>query len=359
VKFETQPQQVIWFRDRFREGSLKLKPPYQRKPVWVAKQKCFLIESILLELPIPEVFVQQMIVGDNAGFAVVDGQQRIRTVLQFLGLETEEAEAEFIGFALDKLPPTSPYRGLTFKQLDQADRERVLKYSFSVRTLDVQDEPPLRDLFIRLNKYLAKLSEQELRNAMYTGPFVQVSNDLANDDYWFEQKLVTAVQIRRMKDVEFLSDLLIGVMHGPQGGAARIIDEYYTRFEDYDDEFPDQRRTIKRFKLALATVKTIFPLLSDTRWQNRTDFYTLFVAISTLQLKCALRSSKISAARKSLKGFDDQVNRRLADEGFEANDDVVTYVRAVEKGANDKKRRADRHVVMLKLLGKYFTEETS
>jgi hypothetical protein len=354
VKFETQPQQVLWFRDKYRSGSLVLKPPFQRKPVWVAKQKCFLIESILLEVPIPEVFVQQMIIDGDATFAVVDGQQRIRAVLQFLGLETEETEAEFAGFALDKLSATSPYRGYTFDQLGPEDRNRLLKYSFSVRMLDVEDDSVLRDLFIRLNKYLAKLTDQELRNAMYTGPFVGVAVHLADSDYWFEQRLVTAAQIRRMKDVEFISDLLIGVMHGPQGGSARVIDDYYARFEDYEDEFPNQRRVVKRFQAALATVQQLFPSLVDTRWQNRTDFYTLFVAVAALQLDSDLPGKSVTAARNALQKLATAVDQRLADESVDATAEVITYVRAVEKGANDKKRRADRHLVVHGLLSKHF-----
>lgn len=354
MKFETQPQQVLWFRDKYRDGSLVLKPPFQRKPVWVAKQKCFLIESILMDVPIPEVFVQQMIIEGEASFAVVDGQQRIRAVLQFLGLETEESEVEFTGFALDKLNATSPYRGLTFDQLTSEDRNKILKYSFSVRMLDVEDDSVLRDLFIRLNKYLAKLTDQELRNAMYTGPFVAVAVDLADDDYWFEQRLVTAAQIRRMKDVEFISDLLIGVMHGPQGGSAKVIDEYYARFEDYEDEFPNQRRIVKRFQNTLATVQQLFPSLVDTRWQNRTDFYTLFVAVAALQLETDLPPKSVPTVRNALQKLAAAVDHRLADESFEATADVITYVRAVEKGANDKKRRADRHAVVHGLLSKYF-----
>jgi hypothetical protein len=352
VKFETQPQQVIWFRDHYRSGTLKLKPPFQRKPVWVAKQKCFLIESILQELPIPEVFVQQAILDGDAVFSVVDGQQRIRTVMQFIGLDTEEAEVEFTGFALDKLAPTSPYRGRTFEQLTADDRNKILKYSFSVRMLDVDDDAVLRDLFIRLNKYLAKLTDQELRNALYTGPFVAMSMELADNDFWFEQKLVTAAQIRRMKDVEFVSDLLIGVMHGPQGGSAKVIDEYYTRFEDYEDEFPNQRPTLKRFQAALSVVQKLFPTLSD-RWQNRTDFYSLFVAISALQLIGDFVVTRPRPARLALRKFADAVNQRLADEAFQADEDVISYVRAVEKGANDKKRRADRHGVLMDILRKY------
>lgn len=353
MKFETQPQQVIWFRDQFREGKLRLKPPFQRKPVWVSKQKCFLIESILQDLPIPEVFVQQAIVDSEATFAVVDGQQRIRAVLQFIGLNTEDAESEFTGFALDKLASTSPYRGQTFAQLAPEDRNKLLKYSFSVRMLDVDDDAVLRDLFIRLNKYLAKLTDQELRNAIYTGPFITASMELADSDFWFEQKLVTAAQIRRMKDVEFVSDLLIGVMHGPQGGSAKVIDEYYARFEDYEDEFPNQRSTLRRFHSTLSTIQQLFPTLSDTRWQNRTDFYTLFVVIAILKLSGDLAAARLGAARSSLQKFADAVNQRLADETFEAEEEVITYVRAVEKGANDKKRRADRHMVLMDVLKKY------
>jgi len=336
-----------------------LKPPFQRKPVWVAKQKCFLVESILLDVPIPEVFVQQMMVDGEATFAVVDGQQRIRAVLQFIGLDTEPAEAEFTGFALDKLSASSPYRCFTFEQLSSDDRNKLLKYSFSVRMLDVDEDSVLRDLFIRLNKYLAKLTDQELRNAMYTGPFVAVSMDLANSDYWFEQRLVSAAQIRRMKDVEFVSDLLVGVMHGPQGGSPRVIDEYYARFEDYDDEFPNQKRVVRRFRSTLATVEQLFPSLVDTRWQNRTDFYTLFVTIASLLLTSELPKKSVSTARAALQKLATAVDKRLGDESLDTAPDVIAYVRAVEKGANEKKRRADRHEVVHSLLVKYFKSKVN
>lgn len=51
-----------------------------------------------------------------------------------------------------------------------------------------------------------------------------------------------------MKDIEFASELLIGVIHGPQGGSAKNIDKYYARYEDYDDEFPGQRVAVRRFE---------------------------------------------------------------------------------------------------------------
>lgn len=89
MKFSSNPQAISWFRDKYKAGDLKLRPPYQRKPVWAARQKCYLIESILLGLPVPEIFIHQTTDEDgNTKHAVVDGQQRIRTVLQFVGFET-------------------------------------------------------------------------------------------------------------------------------------------------------------------------------------------------------------------------------------------------------------------------------
>jgi hypothetical protein len=358
VNFNTHPQQVLWFRDQYRSGALILKPPFQRKPVWAAKQKCFLIESILLNVPVPEVFVQQTIIDGEASFAVVDGQQRIRAVLQFLGVERDSSEDEFNGFPLDKLEPTSPWKDLRFGDLKPADRDRLLEYVFAVRFLKVDDDKTIRDLFIRLNKYLTKLTDQELRNATYTGPFVEVSTQLADDDYWIEQRLVTAAQIRRMKDVEFVSDLLIGVMYGPQGGNARTIDEYYQRFEDAEDEFPKQKQTIERFKLAQDTVKALFPELPNAgRWGNRTDYYSLFVAIAVTQLKAHLPSKSVRALREALNDFGTEVDERLSTANAKVSRPAIAYTRAVEKGATDKKRRADRHTALLSVLEPHFSKK--
>src|SRR5436189_750736 len=105
MNYNSTEHPLSWFRDRYRDNTLKIRPPYQRKPVWAARQKCYLIESILLGLPVPEIFIHETTKpnGDTL-HAVVDGQQRIRAVLQFIGLESEEKEeAEFTGFALDKL----------------------------------------------------------------------------------------------------------------------------------------------------------------------------------------------------------------------------------------------------------------
>lgn len=357
MDFNSSEETISWFRDRYREGTLKIKPPYQRKPVWAARQKCSLVESILLKLPVPEIYIQQSTTPEGqTTYAIVDGQQRIRTVLQFVGSETDPDQTEYNKFVLDKLSPLSPLANKAFGDLSDDEKRAFYGYKFAVRYLNTALESELRDMFERLNRFLTPLKPQELRNARFTGPFVRFTLKLADLEYWAENRIVTATMIRRMGDVEFASELVIGTLHGPQGGSASDIDSYYVQYEDYEDEFPGQKEAEKLFDEALTTVRNLLPEIKSTRWSNKTDFYSLFVAIaSILRNRKTLRSSKVPGARKALLEFAEEVYKRLADDHARVAKGAIAYARAVEKGANDKARRAQRHAVVTSLLEPHFT----
>lgn len=355
MDFESSMQNIGWIRDRYLEGTLTIKPPYQRKPVWAIRQKCLLIESILMGLPVPEVYIQQLISGDDkTSYAIVDGQQRIRTVLQFIGSETEPKEQEYNKFALDKLPPDSVWAGKTFGDIPDQDRKKFFGYKFVVRYLNTGNDQEVRDMFRRLNANLTPLKPQELRNATYTGPFMRLALKLADNEYWAENRIVTPAAIRRMGDVEFVSELLIGVLHGPQGGGASIIDSYYQQYEDYEDEFPDEPRARKLFDDALLLMVVVLPDVKDTRWSNKTDFYTLFVTVASLLASHELPRNSFQKIRAALDAFADEVATYLSDETVKVSEEAISYARAHEKGANDKKRRADRHASLLSIIGTHF-----
>lgn len=354
MEFNSSIAAVSWFRDRYNEGTLKIKPPYQRKPVWSAKQKCYLIESILLGLPVPEIYIQQTTTPEGSTtYAIIDGQQRIRTVLQFIGSEKDPQEQEHNKFALDKLEADSPWKNVTMIELPDDVKIKFYGYTFAVRYLNTGVDEEVRDMFKRLNKYLTPLNAQELRNATYTGPFIKLAEKLADNGYWSENRIVLPAAIRRMQDVEFMSELLIGVMHGPQGGSPKIIDEYYRQYEDYDDEFPEQHRTQELFDETLSTIKSILPDIKDTRWSNKTDFYTLFIALASLYRTSQILKNKLKDMRKSLDKFAGQVDLRLGNEDAKVAKHAIAYVKAVEKGANDKQRRADRHIAILEVLNDF------
>jgi hypothetical protein len=354
VNFHSTEHPISWFRDRYRDGTLTIKPPYQRKPVWAERQKCSLIESVLLGLPIPEIYIQESTSADgNTVYAVVDGQQRIRSILQFIGVETDPEEDTYNKFILDKLDATSPWVNKVLADLTNDQKISFYGYKFSVRSLSTNDEIEVRDLFKRLNKFLTPLKPQELRNATFTGPFVNLAMQLADNEYWAVNRIVTAASIRRMGDVEFVSELLIGVLHGVQGGGPSIIDSYYRQYEDYEDEFPDQKRAHKLFDDTLRTIQDTLPKITDTRWCNKTDFYTLFIAIASFLRNEAIPPAKQSSIKKSLEAFAKEIDQRLADKKAKVSQNAIDYAPAVEKGANDKARRANRHLAITKVIGQH------
>ena len=365
MTFDSSVQTIAWIRDRYREGSLKIKPPFQRKPVWVARQKCYLIESILRSLPVPEIYIQQTTSPEGqTTYAVVDGQQRIRTVLQFVGSEEDPEEAVYNKFTLDKLDPSSAWANVSFAELTPDQKRTFYGYNFVVRYLNTDSDDEVRDMFRRLNKFLTPLKPQELRNAAYSGPFSVLVLQLADNEYWAENRIVTPAAIRRMNDVEYVSELMIGVLHGPQGGSAAIVDSYYQQYEDYEDVFPDQKRMQRVFDNTLQIVQAVLPAIKDTRWSNKTDFYTLFVAIaSILRLLRVSGPEKVSvksaAVRKALESFAVDVDTRLGNENASVSPNITEYVRAVEKGANDKARRAERHRIVTQLIEKHFALKNS
>jgi hypothetical protein len=358
MKFDVSPQGIGWIKDRYLDETLTIRPPYQRRPVWGLRQKAKLIESVLLKLPIPEIFIDESTNEfGKAAFAIVDGQQRTRAILQFLGLDRDPLEEEYNNFKLETLEVQSPYKDMSFKDLSVDDRKDFFGYKFSVRTIYNPGDLEVRDTFKRINEYLTKLNDQELRNATYSGPFVKLVETCADDAFWTDKEIFTNTQVRRMKDLQFVSELLIGTAYGPQGGAGTVIDEYYKTYEEYEDEIPEQNDIVERYKYALAAVQSLFPDFSKAnRYKNLGDLYSLFIALATTKdggkvIPTAARP--LGFLRTALLKLAEQVSKRLADGNARVSDEAVKYARAVEKAVNDKSRRAARHTVLVTLLEKH------
>ena len=361
MKHSSRPQSIAWFQDHYKNVRLELRPPFQRKPVWSDKQRSALIESVLMDVPIPEVYVQVSISDDGVEeFGVVDGQQRLRTILQFVGLEREEDQHDHDNnnnFSLDALPATSLHKGKSFADVTGDARKRFFQYEICVRFLYTENIREIEDVFKRLNKFAMPLKAQELRNATFHGPFAKISEELADDEYWAVNRIVTPAAIRRMADIEMMSDLLIGLLHGPQGGSAKIVDQYYENYEQYEDEFPEQSRVKRVFARGKSLIERLFPNISDTRWGNRADFYSLFVALGSLLEKHDLAKSKEKELRDRLLKFAADVSKRLEDPTAPTSAPVREYARAIEKGSNDKARRTDRHEALVGIIAPILTEK--
>ena len=342
---------ISWFAERDQEGNLDLRPNFQRRQVWADRQKSNRIESVLLELPVPEIYMQIKTTPEGRSeYIVVDGQQRISAILEFAGSNGREP------FEMQNLDNNSVWEGYTFSDLDDDERSAFYGHSMAVRYLQDARDEEIKDLFKRLNKYPTPLNRQELRNAAYRGPFLRLSESIAEEEYWYENGLVTPSEIRRMRDIEFISDLLIGVLDGPQSGNAKTLDDYYHMLEDHEPEFRGQRDCKRNFNLARNMLGDLVPDLRSTRWSNKTDFYSLFVVLAGLLRGYVLRHDKSKKVSAVLTDFETEIKRYQDDESPKTSSAVKEYVGAIRRGSSDRTRRGTRHRALLELLKPYFKE---
>lgn len=327
---ETTTQTVSWFRGRLKDHQLILKPLFQRNPVWTAPQKSYLIDSILRGYPVPEVYIQT--VEDDEGndqHLVVDGQQRIRACLEFMagGFELAEEGADWDGCSFD---------GLTKDQKSQ-----IRQYKFSVRVLPELDEPLLREIFGRLNRNNMALNKQELRNATYWGEFISTMTSLAGNSFWVESGLFTANDFRRMLDVEFISELAIAALFGPQNKKDNL-DRYYG---DFEEEFPAKSEVMHTFEQVCLALSQALDWDTSIRWKRKSDFYTLFGYYAAKVDELPLTRELIEDHQRKLQEFSKAVSEFLAND-VEASEEVRDYARAVQRAASDLQNRRIRHAAL-------------
>lgn len=180
-------------------------PSFQRGYVWKQAQASKLIESFLLGLPVPPIFL--FVSKEDERQLVVDGQQRMKTVFYFFdGTFGEPVYDKKTVFRLKGLSESSPYYNKTFEQLSEKDQRRLknsVLRSFIIQQLDPADDTSVYHVFERLNTGGTALSNQEVRNCVYRGPFNDLLRTLNAHDCW--RTLLGAPKAdSRQKDIELL-----------------------------------------------------------------------------------------------------------------------------------------------------------
>lgn len=163
---------------KWKSGEILI-PKFQRKFVWTQEQSSKLIESFLLGLPVPSIFLYTERSTEN--YLVIDGQQRLRSVFYYFeGQFGEEQKGRRTTFRLKGLNERSKWKNMTFSEMEARDEASAKKLkncvlrSFVVKQLDPKDDTSIYHIFERLNTGGTLLHNQEVRNSVYGGPF----NDL-------------------------------------------------------------------------------------------------------------------------------------------------------------------------------------
>jgi hypothetical protein len=323
----TTRRSIAWFKQAHDNDQLVMRPPFQRNVVWTESQQSFLIDTILRGYPIPELYMQEEVSEDGLEkHVVVDGQQRIKACLLFL-------EGKF---CIDG--ETSPeWKDMKFEELGTLEKKRVFSYNFIVRQIPVVGEAEIREVFGRLNRNNVALNNQELRHATYWGPFIKSMERVADLEYWTTSGIFTANDVRRMLDIEFISELAIAALYGAQNKKEHL-DKY---FAVYERDFPDQARIESVFATVLGEIGALLPGLAKTRWRKKSDFYTLFLVLAAHSQKLPFASDKREAAASLLLEFGTKVDRYISKPG-KYPIVVSRYARAIEKAASDIGNRKAR-----------------
>lgn len=181
--------------NRLRNAKIRV-PPFQRGFVWSEAKASRFIESLLLGLPVPGIFLSRD--TDSADLLVIDGQQRLKSLLFFYDGQ--------IGERVFRLRDVQTrFEGKTYKELEADDRQK-LDDSIIHATIVRQDEPSEDNssiylIFERLNTGGMLLQPQEVRSAIYPGPFAELLKDLNEYPAW---RKVYGAQSARLKDQEFI-----------------------------------------------------------------------------------------------------------------------------------------------------------
>lgn len=189
IEIGEDPFSVFEYLRQLGKGKITIQPDFQRNQVWSKAQKSKFIESIILNFPLPPIYLNQT---KDSDYIVIDGLQRSTALRQFYDGE----------FALEKLQALPKYNGYKF-----ADLPLILQSKFEDKKLTIFVLKPstpmvvIYDLFNRINTGGTQLNRQEVRNCIFIGSSTRLLKKLSEKDY-FRQAINWGVKETRMKDRE-------------------------------------------------------------------------------------------------------------------------------------------------------------
>ncbi len=194
---------------RIRKGDIYI-PSFQRRFVWTLRTSSRFIESLLLGLPVPGIFLSRD--EDTKRLVVIDGQQRLRTLQYFYEGIFHDTGKEFALYKCE-----SQYEGVTYRSLTEEDRRR-LDDSIIHATIVKQDEPTddyssIFLIFERLNTGGTLLIAQEIRNALFEGEFNNLIIEMNNSPKW---RRLFGRPSNRVRDRELILRFLALYFNGDQ-----------------------------------------------------------------------------------------------------------------------------------------------
>jgi hypothetical protein len=319
--------------DLVRQKTIDLSPKYQRRFRWDEKRQSKLIESFLMNVPVPPIFLNE---DEYGKYSVIDGKQRLQAISSLFSDKLR----------LTGLEVFSDMNGKTFDELPQ-ELKTVLKVRPTIRAIIIlrQSDVDVKfEVFKRLNTGGVKLNAQEIRNSTYPGPLNDLILKLSEDSRFHQVLGIKAKHkskmYQEMRDAELVLRYFTfrTIWNTFTGGVMRHMDRYMSQKPAPTES--DLKKLEKEFLDTLDTVSTVFGEHAFQRWQPERDGWRKQVLASLfdaemLAFRTFRKKDLESAKGKILAGFkklfEDDEFRKSVDAATNTPSYVARRVSAVEE----------------------------
>ena len=315
------------------------------------RDRRFFLDTIFRGYPSPSIFLFKATKQSGAiSYEVVDGKQRLETILKFHRGEIAIA-GNFGDVELD---------GKKWKHLASGHRRVFSDYVLPVEFIRIVDGGQVNQVFDRLNRNSRRLERQELRHARYDGWFVNLVEEEAQQSLWRELGVVTTTRAKRMRDVQFISELLMVIALGKISGFDQdTIDDFYARHEESLDN--GLALDEEEFRAKIANTKA---RLSEMQRSTSciTTFAKTYGAFYTLWGVVGLHADQLPAADMAARRYEtfmqkvEELARQTDLDVFLQSQQAGAYTLAHRYYSNatgastEEAQRAARHGALLAVL---------
>lgn len=286
------------------EGDI-IVPSFQRRYVWSHKKASKLIESFLLGLPVPQIFLSRE--QDTEKLLVVDGQQRLKTINQFFHTKFENGRTFYLTGVKTR------WEGKTYIELVDSDKRKFkntpLRATIFEQT-DPKDNSSMFQIFERLNTGGMPLSQQEIRNSLYHGKIIDFLNKLNSNETW-RKLLNKAKPDARMRDIEMILRFF---------ALFKFWKNYKPPMKDFINQFMENNKNLDEQKMIFferifsETMKIIYTEIGNNAFKikaglNVAVFDAITVGIAEVGLK-RTRNLKLECdSLKKIEAFQNAVSQ--------------------------------------------------
>lgn len=246
VYSDKQDRSIFELYRQYQKGNLELRPEFQRLQVWDNIKSSRLIESVLLEVPIPVIYLSE---ESDGKYSVIDGQQRLNAFIKFL-----ENDLRLSGLTI-----LVELNGKKFKDLPQILQDKFENATIRIIEIRKESNPDVKfEIFERLNTGAVQLNAQELRNCIYRGRYNELLKELSEDKD-FQFLLGLKEPHYRMQDREMILRFFAFyhntyLKYTPP--MKRFLNKEMEKFRNLSDAEENEIRSV--FKKSVRLSKTVF-----------------------------------------------------------------------------------------------------